>query len=121
MNVQSEKEWRGKTELNISDGIIEFRNIDFKYNDGNPVFNDFSLTINSGEKIALVGKSGCGKTTLAYMLIGFYRPQNGKIIVDGQNIDDCSLESMRRNIGLVQQDVLIFDGTIEENLLLGKI
>lgn len=120
INVQTDKEWRGKTELSITDGIIEFRNIDFKYNNGNQVFNDFSLTINSGEKIALVGKSGCGKTTLAYMLIGFYRPQNGKVIMDGQNIDDCSLESIRKNIGLVQQDVLIFDGTIEENILLGN-
>lgn len=120
MNVKSEKEWRGKKELNITNGIIEFHNIDFKYNDGSQILNNFSLTINSGDKIALVGKSGCGKTTLAYMLIGFYHPQNGKVIIDGQDITECSLESIRKSIGLVQQDVLLFDGTIEENLLLGN-
>lgn len=120
MHVQSEKDWSGKKELNVTNGDIEFKDIEFEYKDGNRIFNKFSLTINRGEKIALVGKSGCGKTTLAYMLIGFYHPENGEIIIDGQNLKECTLASIRKNIGLVQQDVLIFDGTIEENLLLGN-
>ena len=120
MHVQSEKDWSGKKELKVTNGDIEFEEIEFGYKDGNRIFNKLSLMINRGEKLALVGKSGCGKTTLAYMLIGFYRPENGEIIIDGQNLKECTLDSIRKNIGLVQQDVLIFDGTIEENLLLGN-
>lgn len=120
INVQSEKDWSGKKKLKISNGNIEFKDIEFEYKDGNQIFKGLSLTINAGEKIALVGKSGCGKTTLAYMLIGFYSPKSGVITIDGQNVKECTLDSVRKRIGLVQQNVLIFDGTIEENILLGN-
>lgn len=120
MHIPTEKEWKGKNELVVTDGKIRFRNIDFAYKDGNPVLSDFSLDIKNDEKIALVGKSGSGKTTLAYMLVGFYAPQNGFIEIDGQRLDDCTLPSLRENIGIVQQETLLLDGTIKENLLLGN-
>ncbi|GHV12993.1 sugar ABC transporter ATP-binding protein [Clostridia bacterium] len=120
MNSPTEDNWNGAENLNITSGQIKFENIAFAYQKSNAVLNDFNLVINPGERFALVGKSGCGKTTLAYMLIGFYRPQAGQIEIDGQNLSGCSLKSIRQSIGLIQQDVLIFDGTIKENILLGN-
>ena len=78
------------------------------------------LQINTGERVALLGKSGSGKSTLAYLLIGFYQPTKGKVEVDGQALSNCKLKSIRQEIGFVQQNVLIFSGTIRQNLLLGK-
>ena len=120
IHAQSEKDWSGKKELYVRNGDIEFEDIEFKYKDGKRIFNKLSLMIKGGEKTALIGKSGCGKTTLAYMLIGFYYPEKGRITIDGQDLKECTLKSIRKNIGLVQQDVLVFDGTIEDNLLLGN-
>lgn len=120
MNIPTEKKWPGKNALIVTSGKISFNSIDFSYKGSNSVLNDFSLEIKADQKIALVGKSGSGKTTLAYMLVGFFKPQNGYIEIDGQRLDDCALASIRENIGIVQQDTLLFDGTIRENLLLGK-
>lgn len=120
MQSPTEDEWQGEKSLTIKDGSVNFDNITFEYNEHKPVIHNLNLKIAPGERFALVGKSGCGKTTLAYMLIGFYRPQMGSISIDGQALTDCSLQSIRQGIGLVQQDVLIFDGTIRENILLGK-
>lgn len=137
-HLPSEKDWKGKDKLHISDGKIEFHKITFGYMeegrsteeghsmeegrsmDNQDLFEKFSLDIEGGRKVALVGKSGSGKTTLAYMLAGFYKPREGSIAIDGKDISDCSLKSLRQNVGIVQQDVLIFDGTIRSNLLLGK-
>ncbi|MDD4297166.1 MAG: ABC transporter ATP-binding protein [Ruminiclostridium sp.] len=120
MNSPTEDEWSGTSEIKITNGHIAFRNIEFAYEKSNTVLDSFNLEINPGERFALVGKSGCGKTTLAYMLIGFYRPQSGYIEIDGQKLSDCSLKSIRQSVGLIQQDVLIFDGTIKDNILLGN-
>lgn len=120
LNAPTEANEKRKKELHITDGTITFENIHFSYNKGNVVLDDFNLHISAGERAALIGKSGCGKTTLAYMLIGFYRPTHGEIIIDGQKLSDCSLTSIRQNIGLVAQDVLIFDGSIRDNILLGN-
>lgn len=81
---------------------------------------NLDLHIYGGEKMAVVGESGCGKTTLSYMLLGFYEPNSGQIEIDGQNIAECSLHSIRDNVGVVQQDVLIFDGTVRYNIMLGN-
>lgn len=124
--LPSEKDWTGKDRLQITDGTIQFNQITFRYmkeglsKDKQDLFQNFSLDIEGGRKVALVGKSGSGKTTLVYMLAGFYRPREGSIIIDGKDISDCSLKSLRQNVGIVQQEVLIFDGTIRSNLLLGK-
>jgi ABC-type bacteriocin/lantibiotic exporter with double-glycine peptidase domain len=120
MHSPTEDTWEGKNELIITEGNISFYNINFAYNKSNIVLDDFSIDIKAKERFALIGKSGCGKTTLAYMLIGFYRPQNGYIEIDGQKLSDCTLKSIRDNIGIIQQDILLFDGTIKENLLLGN-
>jgi len=120
VNAPTEKDWKCKNGLVVTEGRIKFNKIGFAYNKSNDVLKDFTLEIKGEEKFALVGKSGSGKTTLAYMLVGFYRPQNGWIEIDGQRLDGCSLASIRDNIGIIQQDSLIFDGSVKENLMLGK-
>jgi ATP-binding cassette subfamily B protein len=120
MQVPVEKNFDIERKIKVTNGNISINNITFSYNFGEKIISDLSLNINEGEKIAIVGESGCGKTTLSYMMIGFYQPQNGYIEIDGQKLCDCSLQSIRQNIGIVQQDVLLFDGTIKENLLFGN-
>ncbi len=120
MHSPTEDAWTGKAELKVKEGRVSLHNICFSYDKGHRIFDNFSLDIAAGTHFALVGKSGSGKTTLAYMLIGFYRPESGYIEIDGQRLSDCSLKSIRDQIGIIQQDVLIFDGTIRENLLLGN-
>ena len=110
----------GKEVLKVRDGEIEFSEISFAYQNNEPVIEHLNLHIGQGEKIAIVGESGCGKTTLSYMLLGFYKPKTGEIRIDGKRISDCTLESIRNNIGVVQQEVLIFDGTIRYNIMLGN-
>lgn len=120
LNTATESNWKGEKCLTVNRGEIRFCNVDFQYQEDNFVLKQFNLDIVAGEKIALVGKSGCGKTTLSYMLIGFYRPQSGYIEIDGQKLNDCSIESIRNNIGIIQQEVLLFDGTIRENIVIGS-
>ena len=119
-HLPSEKDWKGQDKLSVTGGKIEFDKVTFGYHEGKELFQGFSLDLEGGGKVALVGKSGSGKTTLAYMLAGFYRPREGSIAIDGKDISECSLKSLRQNVGIVQQDVLVFDGTIRSNLLLGK-
>ncbi len=111
---------KGKETLSVSIGEINFENLSFAYKDKDAIIEKFDLHIKAGEKIAVVGESGCGKTTLSYMLLGFYEPDAGRIKIDGTDISKCSLKSIRENIGVVQQDVLIFDGTIRYNIMLGN-
>lgn len=121
LNSPTEDSWTGQAELRVDKGKIEFRDICFSYDDKSTVLSSIDLTVQPGECLAIVGKSGCGKTTLAYLLIGFYPLLKGEIIIDGQRLDSCSLSSIRNNIGIVAQDVLIFNGTIKENILLGNL
>ena len=99
--------------------MIEFRNIDFTYKKEHPIFTDFSLRIEGGKKIAFVGQSGAGKTTLIKLLLGFVRPQSGSILVDGQDLTEVSLKSYYRYIGYLPQEPAVFDGTLYENLIYG--
>ena len=101
-------------------GNIELSNVEFSYNDSKEIIQNFSLSIKKGQKIALVGPSGGGKTTICHLLPRFYEYESGKITIDGIDIKDITLESLRQNIGIVQQDVFLFDGTIGENILYGK-
>lgn len=105
-----------KIHLKKINGEIEFRNVSFHYGDGNLVLKNVNLQIHAGEKIALVGETGCGKTTLVKLLLGFYTPQNGQIIIDGHNIKDICLEDLRDRIGYVPQENYLFKGTIRENI-----
>jgi len=120
LNTPTEEQWPGREKLRVTEGTIDFHNISFGYEGEDEVLDGFDLKINSGERLVLVGKSGSGKTTLAYMLIGFYRPKKGWIEIDGRKISEYSLRSIRRNVGVIQQDVLLFDGTLRENILLGN-
>lgn len=102
-------------------GNIEFRNVSFEYpDDHNVVFKDLNLNIHEGEKIAIVGPSGGGKTTLCNLIPRFYDIDQGEILLDGQNIRHYTLKSLRQNIGMVQQDVYLFSGTVYENIAYGK-
>lgn len=102
-------------------GEIEFSNVSFNYGDNKQVLNNINLKINQGQKIALVGQSGGGKTTICHLIPNFYPLNNGSIKIDGIDIRDMSLESLRKNIGIVQQDVFLFNGTIKENILYGRL
>lgn len=102
-------------------GEIEFKNVGFEYpDDHNKVFEGLNLKIKSGEKVAVVGPSGSGKTTLCNLIPRFYDVDNGEVTIDGVNIKNYTLKSLRENIGTVQQDVYLFSGTAYENILYGR-
>lgn len=109
-------------ELTHVQGNIEFREVNFKYKeDYDHVLKNISLNIKVGEYVALVGSSGVGKTTLCSLIPRFYEVTKGEILFDGENIKDISLGSLRRNIGIVQQDVYLFSGTVSDNIRYGKL
>ena len=101
-------------------GKIEFKDVAFKYSEKKFVLSNINLAIMPGETMALVGPSGGGKTTLCQLIPRFYEVNDGEILIDGINIKDIKLKSLRENIGLVQQDIFLFTGTIRENILYGK-
>lgn len=102
-------------------GKIEIKDVSFKYNNNNEnVLNNISFTINPGQKVALVGPSGGGKTTLCNLIPRFYDVEDGEIFVEGIDVRKIKLQSLRSNIGMVQQDVYLFSGTVRENILYGK-
>ncbi|AFS77472.1 ABC transporter, permease/ATP-binding protein [Gottschalkia acidurici 9a] len=102
-------------------GNIEYSQVDFGYEGGHKILKNIDLTINAGETIALVGPSGAGKTTLCSLLPRFYEVESGAITIDGIDIRKMTLESLRSHIGIVQQDVFLFNGTIRENIVYGKL
>lgn len=99
-------------------GNIKFTNVNFSYIEGTTILENVNFSINKGEKIALVGETGAGKTTLVNLILGFYKINSGNILFDGKNIDDISLESIRKNISFIQQNPYIFDDTIKRNIAL---
>jgi ATP-binding cassette subfamily B protein len=101
-------------------GRIDFQHVNFAYGDSDRVLHDINLTINAGSTVAFVGQTGSGKSTLIKLLLRFYLPDSGRILIDGQPIDALSLDSLRRRIGLVSQDVFLFQGTIGENIAYGS-
>nr|WP_297874196.1 ABC transporter ATP-binding protein [uncultured Blautia sp.] len=102
-------------------GEVTFKKVSFEYpDDHTQVLSGINLTIKPGEKVALVGPSGGGKTTLCSLIPRFYDPTEGEILLDGQNIKNVTLESLRSNIGVVQQDVYLFSGSVYENIAYGK-
>ena len=108
-------------EIQSLQGKIEFENVGFAYESGKQVLSGINLTVAPGKKLALVGPSGGGKTTLCHLLMRFYDVQEGSIRVDGTDIRDYTQDSLRRNIGIVQQDVFLFAGSILENIRYGRL
>lgn len=109
-------------ELTDVQGRIEFRNVSFKYREGyDHVLKNISLNIKVGEYVALVGPSGAGKTTLCSLIPRFYEVNAGEILIDGKNIKELKLKSLRKHIGLVQQDVYLFAGTVLDNIRYGNL
>ena len=101
------------------EGRIEFRQVWFAYNEEDWVLKDVSFTIEPGQSVAIVGATGSGKTTIISLLAGFYLIQKGQILIDNVDIHEWNIESLRKRIGVVQQDVFLFSGTIEENIRFG--
>lgn len=108
-------------ELNEVQGNIEFKNVGFKYHENHDyVLENICLNIKAGEYVALVGSSGVGKTTLCSLIPRFYEVSQGEVLLDGVNVKDIRIDTLRRNVGIVQQDVYLFAGTVLENIRYGK-
>jgi ABC-type multidrug transport system fused ATPase/permease subunit len=101
-------------------GEIRFEHVDFRYNENEPVLEDFSLTISAGETLALVGHTGAGKSSIGKLITRFYEFQGGRILVEGQDIRTLALDSYRSHLGVVTQSPFLFDGTVRSNILYGK-
>lgn len=110
----------GAVDCGTLKGAISFKNISFGYDPGKPVIQNFDLDIAAGEVIAFVGTTGVGKSTLCNLLPRFYELQQGLITIDGLDIRSMTLKSLRRNIGIVQQDIFLFSDSVRENIAYGK-
>ena len=108
----------GKLKPNIIDGNVSFKKIEFSYNSKNQVFKDFNLNIKAGEKVAIVGSTGSGKTTIVNLLLRFYELDKGEILIDGKNIKEMSIGLLRSNISLVSQNIFLFADSIYNNIVL---
>lgn len=108
------------SELKDVKGHVEYRNVSFSYNDGSDVLKNINVDITPGEMFAMVGPSGGGKTTMCHLLPRFYEPTEGAIFIDGQDISKVTQKSLRENIGIIQQDVFLFAGTIKDNIRYGR-
>lgn len=106
----------GNENMNNSKGIIEFKNVNFSYPNGKQVLFDFNLKVEAGQKVALVGATGSGKTTVVNLLMRFYDTDKGEILVDGVNIRNIDLDELRKNTAIVLQDTVLFSDTIENNI-----
>ena len=106
----------GTESMSDARGVITFRNVNFSYTEGHPVLHDFNLTVNAGQKVALVGSTGSGKTTVVNLLMRFYDVDSGQILIDGINVKDIDCGDLRHNTAIVLQDTVLFADTVENNL-----
>ncbi|RYZ99547.1 MAG: ABC transporter ATP-binding protein [Moraxellaceae bacterium] len=106
--------------LAVQHSTVQFNNVSFAYSPDKPILNQLNLTIKAGEKIGLVGRSGAGKSTLINLLLHFYQPQQGRILIDGQDIAQVTQDSLRANIGMVTQDTSLLHRSVRENILYGR-
>ena len=102
-------------------GHVQFDKVNFSYEKGNPILKDINFTITPGMSVAIVGPTGAGKTTIINLLSRFYNPDNGKILIDGLDIMDLQIKSIRKQVGVMLQDSFLFSGTIMENIRYGKL
>ena len=120
MDAEPEKDDPNAEEMNVAEGHIEFKNVNYSYSEGEEVLKNVSLDIKKGEKFALVGPSGGGKTTICHLIPHFYDVKDGQILIDGKDINKITRSSLRANIGIVQQDVYLFNASIRDNILYGR-
>ena len=119
---QAAEEDEGQREVESVTGEVEFRNVSFRYDTGDTdVLADFSFHVEAGKTLAIVGSSGGGKSTLIELLMGFYRPQSGEILLDGVSTADYTKRNLRRHLALVSQDIFLFNDTLESNIAYGEL
>ena len=121
MDAKPETDSPDAVDAGVLEGRIEFRNVSYAYDEDKNVLRHVDLTIEKGKTFALVGPSGGGKTTICHLIPHFYDVLSGEILLDGKEIHTLTLESVRRNIGIVQQDIYLFNDTMKENIRYGKL
>ena len=121
MDAEPEKDGESAKDIGKVSGHIRFENVSSSYGTGENVLNNVSMDIPTGETFALVGPSGGGKTTICHLIPHFYDVTHGKIFIDDTEIHDITLDSLRKNIGIVQQDIYLFNASIKENILYGRL
>ena len=121
MDTEVEQDKEGALSVDHLQGNITFEDVSYSYEEGHQVLNHVSFSIKKGETFALVGPSGGGKTTICHLIPRFYNINEGSIIIDGINIKDMTMESLRDNIGIVQQDIYLFNASIKDNILYGNL
>ena len=121
MDAEPEKDAEYAEPAGKLEGHIEFRDVSYAYDDDKRVLRHVNLNIAKGTKFALVGPSGGGKTTICHLIPHFYDVESGEILLDGREIHSLTLESVRRNIGIVQQDIYLFNDSMKENIRYGKL
>jgi ATP-binding cassette subfamily B protein len=117
----SVKDIDGATELPAITGEVEFKNVTFSYDESAVILEDLSFKINPGESIALVGPTGAGKSTIVNLISRFYNVNDGSVLIDGNDIANVTLSSLRSQMGIMLQDSFVFSGTVEENIRYGKL
>ena len=121
MDTEVEEDKPDAIDIGRVDGHIQFEDVSYGYNGEKNVLTHVNLDIQKGKTFALVGSSGGGKTTICHLIPNFYKISSGKIKIDGHDIQDVSLESLRKNIGIVQQDIYLFNASIRDNILYGRL
>ena len=121
MDTPVEKDAEGAVDVGRLEGHIRLEGVTYGYEEGKDVLDDVTLDIGKGKKFALVGPSGGGKTTICHLIPNFYKVESGRILLDGQDIRSITMESLRRNIGIVQQDIYLFNASIRDNILYGRL
>lgn len=121
LDQEPEKDCEGATDIDKIQGDIEFKNVTYGYGKEKDVLRNINLKIRKGETFALVGPSGGGKTTICHLIPRFYNVENGEVLIDGRDIHSITMKSLRKNIGIVQQDVYLFNASIKENILYGRL
>ncbi len=121
METEPEKDKENAIEVGVLKGNVKIKELTYSYGESAEVLKDFNLEIDSGESFALVGPSGGGKTTVCHLIPRFYKVDDGHIFIDDIDVNDMTSESLRRNIGIVQQDVFLFNASIKDNILYGNL
>ena len=122
LNTNSEvSEKKNSIKINTFESAIEFKNVEFFYENNEPVLKNVSFSIKKGETVAIVGPSGSGKSTIADLISRFYDTKSGSIFLDGNDLKDINIKSLRNNLGIVTQETILFDETVEFNIAYGKI